>query len=287
MSLDKNELTESLDRAIGEQLELNTFVEVALTGMHDAAQGTRLIELTQKTLEAIKRPSLFTSDEELREHVDKAKKLENFARSQATSGFPYLFSLAIIRCWSIIEVAVDDLVLALLARPDHIPPDGILSEIKGPLLPFLNASLDERAELMAIALKQKLATALKPGAARFEELLGPFGLAGTIDDSVKRLLFELSAVRNVLVHKNGVADKRFVEACPWINCKQGVKISPSYSHFHMYLFASGWYVNEVSLRTRRKFQLEEDQNVIALQPTLLDTCQTLLSNRDRFLAQGT
>lgn len=281
-----DELTELLGRARSELVELNTFVKVALAGMQDAAQATELIELTHRTLKLANGPGLFATEEEFRGHVDKAREFEEFARGQAASGFPYLFSLAIIRCWSILEVAVDDLVLAVLARPDCTAPEGVLSEIKGPLLPFLNASLEERAELMAVALKQKLATSLKPGAARFEELLKLFGLAGAIDDSVRLILLELSEVRNVLVHKNGVADKRFVAACPWMNWKQGVKINPSYNAFFMYFFASLWYVNEIKLRTRQKFRLEDDKNLATSREVLLDACREWLLHQDRLLPKG-
>jgi hypothetical protein len=151
--------------------------------------------------------------------------------------------------------------------------------MEGPLLPFINASPEDRAELMFIALKQKLSVALKPGVARMEELLEPVGLHGQINDAVRRLLLELGAVRNVLVHRNGITDKRFIVACPWLQCREGRPLSLSHNHFEMYWFAVGWYMLEISRRVVRKFNLLTEVE----EKELIETEQSFLSAIDRFL----
>src|SRR5205807_809084 len=119
---------------------------------------------------------------------------------------------------------------------------------EGPLLPFIDASIEERAELMAGALRQKLSIAFKPGIARFEEILQPFGLAAAVPAVIKQILLELASVRNVLVHKNGIADTRFLDACPWLKLVRGTRVVLTPKRFQMYDVAAHWYMLALASR---------------------------------------
>ena len=56
---------------------------------------------------------------------------------------------------------------------------------------------------------------MKKGVDGLEAILEKIKLPGTVDQEIKKLR-ELQQVRHSIVHKNGNADKRFVEAVPWM-----------------------------------------------------------------------
>ena len=272
-----NDLTEDLKRAIEDSMRLGRFVTAARSGIVSATKAVEWVSLQRRVAKALNDPDPYCSEEDFNRHQEAARPLENFAKEEASRGFSYLHSIAIVRIWSILEVTVDDLVRRLFRTPDALPAGGVISKMEGPLLPFINASAEDRAELMFVALKQKLTGALKPGVARMEELLEPFGLHGPINDAVRRLLLELGAVRNVLVHRNGITDRRFIVACPWLQCREGRPLSLSDNHFEMYSFAADWYTLEIHQRVIRKFSLlNEDEDLNELQ-------QVVMSAIDRFL----
>ena len=105
-----------------------------------------------------------------------------------------------LRLWSILETLIKDLVLEMLVTfPELLQSNEALKELKGPLLPFLMSSPSEQASVILKLLEKELGGS---GVARFESLLDQVGLGGKVDSLVKRSLFELWAVRNVVAHKN-------------------------------------------------------------------------------------
>jgi hypothetical protein len=280
-SMELPDLGQDLTRAIHEVVHLGTFVEIVLAGMTQAGSAVDWLLISREAANVLHRPDPFASEEEFERHRDDAKTLEDFAKDQANRGFPLLFSIVSIRLWSILEVMVDDFVRRLVLSPESLPPDSILHKIKGPLLPYVNASPEAKSEIMTAALKQELGAALKPGAARMEELLRVFGLAGSINEIVRRLLLESWAVRNVLVHRNGIVDKRFLEVCPWLRYSEGGSITLTRNQFRMYSLSAEWYIAEMCLRISRKFSVWTDQQerTIRLQENQLVVINNFLRNR--------
>lgn len=269
----------ALGRAVREHTALNTFVDVSLSGMYLATDAAASVDLRRQIARVLQEPDPFPTEDEFNKRKQEAKTLEDFAREQAAKGFPYLFALATVRLWSILEVMVEDLVIVTLERSDRLPTDGLLSRLEGPLLPFLSASDQERAECMTLALEEKVRAVFKPGVARFEALLEPLGLHGQVEEAVRRVLLELSSVRNLLVHKNGIVDRRFAEACPWLNWKPGREVTLTRNYFRMYGLAVDWYILELDTRLRRKSGSEPDERALQIQAALLTRLTEFLETR--------
>ena len=56
---------------------------------------------------------------------------------------------------------------------------------------------------------------------------------------------ELSAVRNVIAHRLGIADRRFLEACPWFNVELGDEVVVDGSKYSQYRAAVNAYAINV------------------------------------------
>lgn len=228
--------------------ELQTFVRFSWHGVHHLSGERAFAEQMIR----IKR-SASLSNEELQSDDDfrallPPADLEAFANTQLQSGFAYLYTIAVVRLWSIIETAVEDLVLDIIGRVSSAALPEKLRTLRGPLLEFSEASKDDQAAFLIDLLKHELKVALKPGVGKLELLLDSVGYGGPVDATVRRWLLELSQVRNVLVHREGRADRRFIEACPWFGAIRGETIHVARDDFDRYLFSVYWYFGELFRR---------------------------------------
>jgi hypothetical protein len=63
---------------------------------------------------------------------------------------------------------------------------------------------------------------------------------------------ELSQIRNILVHKAGIADRRLVESCQWLGFQIGQRVKVGYSMYRSFEDAVPEYVGAVVGRLKEK-----------------------------------
>lgn len=177
-----------------------------------------------------------------------AERMKSFSQEQESTGFPYLFSLATVKLWSILETMADDIAVHCIGDLEKCTNIDLLKKLKGPLIELLDASSYERNEYLASELKLAVKANLKPGIKRFEAIFEPLGMSGKVDSDVSLTFLELCQVRNVLVHRSGIADKRLVERCAWLPIEIGNVINVTYEDYMAYLTAANWYMLEVDKR---------------------------------------
>jgi len=114
----------------------------------------------------------------------------------------------------------------------------------------------DRCLWVADLLDQEAGGPLRAGANRFETLLQPFGLDGQIADDCRKTLFELSQVRNTIVHRRCRADRKLVDGCPWLDLVVGDRVKISHDMWERYGGAVGEYVLELIHRVRATFGLK-------------------------------
>lgn len=154
---------------------------------------------------------------DLRERTAKAEK-------QIQDGLPLLHSQMAIGIWSVLEAAIDDFVVAWMTNVSASLASEELAKIKVPAALFEEMDRPARMQFLLEEFKRNLRTDSKVGIERFESLLKPLGLSGPVEDSVRRDIFELSQVRNAILHRASRADQRLVEACPWLALRPGDKV---------------------------------------------------------------
>ena len=143
---------------------------------------------------------------------------------------------------------IDEIALECVLTPERCSESTLLAGLRGPLLEFMTSSADERAEFLVGQLKQEVRSSMQKGIGRFEAIIQPLGLHGAVPDAVRRTFFELSEVRNAIIHRRRVADKRFVSSCPWFGAKVGDEMLLGEQHFNRYELASRWYIFELDQR---------------------------------------
>jgi hypothetical protein len=188
--------------------------------------------------------------EERRESIEQAARDKELAQKEVDNGFPLLHEQAAIALWGSLEALVRSLVAAWLAnKPEAWQVDAVrklrvrLGDYE-PLEPF------ERCLWVVDLLDHEIGGPLRWGVNRFECLLQPFGMSGSLEDEYQRTLHELSQVRHVLVHRRGIADKKLLDACPWLNVRLGDRVRVTHDMWHRYASTNVEYVAELLKRAR-------------------------------------
>ncbi len=186
-----------------------------------------------------------------------ARKAARIAKEERDSGFSYIFGLGAVKLCSLMETAVDDLVMAMLCSPECRQRPAV-TRLKGSLVEFIALDHEEQSRHLADALAFDLKSTFKPGVGRFESLLDAIGLGGPVEDDVRREIMNLLETRNVLVHRSGRADKKFINNCPSLGFKEKDEVRIDRDRFSKYIAACGWYLLEMNRRLRAVTDGTED-----------------------------
>ncbi len=239
-----------IDRYIDDFFALEKFVTLCLHGLEVGVEAGTYIDLSERVAEVLRRPKPFSTPEEREEAIRRANALELFSQTQKAQGFPFLYGLAAIKMWALLEAAVDDLIADQL-RQHRASKFPVLARVKGVLVDFIDATEEEKIDILTQKIKESTDSPFKKGCSRFEVPLDAVFLGGSLPESIRKALFELSEVHNVLVHRNATADRRFRDACPWFDTSPGSTIGLVQNHYRMYSLSTLWYFVELDNRVLR------------------------------------
>lgn len=233
-------------------LALSTFAIRQLSGFGRLAEAMKMA-----------RASLREKDhDDVEAQIAFAKATEKLAMEEVRDGFPLLISHSVVAIWSALEATIPKFVIQyLLLRPGILKSEPF-ERIKIPVSTY--ESLDREGFVSEVVQEVMQATqsSLKPGVGRFEALLDKVGLGGPVPDSMRRDLFELSQVRNLIVHQFARADARFVAACPWMQSVPGARIKLTNEDFDRYRDAIRGYMRIIIERVRSAAVSEANQNSV-------------------------
>lgn len=114
---------------------------------------------------------------------------------------------------------------------------------------------EDRFHFIISQLENDLKSKYKTGINRFESILDIFGFSGPVDQDIKQNLFELSQVRNVIVHRSGIVDRRFTCACPWLRMNPGDNIQINHEIYFGYSNSVASYTYILLRRVLDRFEI--------------------------------
>ncbi len=182
----------------------------------------------------------------LREEENDIRLLK-FTNVEAEKNDPYLFSLAAVRLWAMIEAAVRELLVECMKRARELPNLSVVEKLRGRVFGFIGATADAQAELFAGLLWQSSDSPLL-GVRRYDALLDKLGLQGKSPTVIAEITRELSEVRHCVVHRGGRADDKLLQACPWLRLTAGDELPANMERFWYYRTATYWYVIDLARR---------------------------------------
>lgn len=175
-----------------------------------------------------------------------SKEMAIFLRKEFGSGFQFMNRMWTVMLWSILENYVRDfLVEWIKINPDAMKAEAI-QKMPIRLGEYEALQGNEKYEYIVDTIESQLKLGI--GISRFEVVLAQFGLSGKVNENTKREILELQQVRHVLVHRNGIVDKRLLERCPWVAPEPGATIFIDFEIYQMYFGAVANYAMEIGDR---------------------------------------
>lgn len=174
----------------------------------------------------------------------------SLARREVDEDFPQLRAQAVIALWGSMEYLIRTLVASGLENMPNPPGAELLGRIKIRFGDWARLTSNERYLHLLDRVEQENGSGLRYGAAKFDIFLNLIGANISFDDSVRRALIELHQTRNLLVHREGLADRRFVEACSWLGKHEGEVVRVSGADYAKYFTAVGEYVHALIVNSR-------------------------------------
>ena len=181
------------------------------------------------------------------EHAAREKVL---AQSEVDNDFPILHEQATVALWGSLEALVRTFSAGWLANQPGAWQVEAVKKLRIRLGDYEALEPFDRCLWVIDLVDQEASGPLKAGVGRFESLLMPFKLDGTVDDKCRKTLFEMSQIRHLIVHRRGRADRKLIGACPWLTLKQGERIKITHKMWNDYNVAVTEYVLELIQRVR-------------------------------------
>lgn len=221
--------------------------------------GIYTIQVMPKVVEALGKVDFDEEPTTYEERLENAKQDAELAQKEVDNGFPLLHAQAVVSIWGCLESQVRAFLANWLAKEPGALLVNQVQKLKVQIGDYERLTPEERPYYILDLLERDMQSSLKQGVSRFETLLEIFGMGGAVDETVRKDLFEMHQIRNVVVHRQGIADKRLATSCPWLNIEPGEIIVVSHQDLRRYSEAALGYITRLVIRSSIHFGLSKDE----------------------------
>lgn len=139
------------------------------------------------------------------------ESIEAYVQSEHDSGYSHTLGRGVTELWSLLESMMLDLAADYLLHERAGWQRDDVRKVRISIGDYHTMDDRERAQFVI----KKIDNAQLAGVSRFKNLLTAIGLSHpAVDPGTKDAIYELEKVRNVLVHRDGRTDQRFLDQCP-------------------------------------------------------------------------
>jgi hypothetical protein len=231
------------------------------------------LSVTQALPNAVEVLSQTERDETKKSEYEKSlvetKRVADVAKKEIEKGFPFLFSQAALMLYAHLEGSIKRFIIEYFRQSKSILNIKEVANLKITFAEYSSLDETERYDYLFSLYEKNIAMGMQYGVTRFEALLGPIGFSGEVKSSIKQCIFELSQIRNNLLHRGGIADKHLIKSCPSLNLVLGDKVIVSREHYEKYHQAISEYVLVIAIRLGEKqgrnmdeFKVEFSQTIV-------------------------
>jgi hypothetical protein len=226
--------------------------------LHLSMKGISMIRAVPKLVQALAKAQEELG-EEANDRFERAKKEADLAHREVSDGFPLLHAQTAIALWSTLEATIRLFLVRWLQNYKQAMEVQAVQKLRVRIGEYERLEGEDRFFYIIDRLERELSVPLKTGITRFELLLEPFNLSGSIDEDVRRNLFEINEIRNTLVHRSGSADRRLIDSCPWLNLKVGDLVKIDHNMINRYFESVAKYGTELILRIGEFFGVDMEE----------------------------
>lgn len=226
-----------------------------LGGFEDVAQVTRRMLGEATGLPRLtKLLTVGDESQKAEERRNAAERDAEIAGAEIERGFATLAMQGVVLYWAALETYVDDVVIGVVRSDLEVLRGDDLARVKIPLGDLLAMPDDDRFEFLLREVESSLRSRMKAGTSRFEPLLSAVGLGGPVRDATQRNLFRLHKVRNLVAHRGGRIDRRFLDECPGFGEGEiGERLNLDATAYHELVRAAVDYAFTIHARAVRRF----------------------------------
>jgi hypothetical protein len=183
----------------------------------------RLISLTEQIGDEV--------TDDLKTDLEKATSNADFVSKEGSRGYPLLHAFTLVGIWAALEAGVEDMLVGILCNEPAVLTTYAFEKIKIPLTKYEQLDKEERMRFLLSEIQREYTSGLAQGVKAFESALYVFNLSGPVDPAIGDALWKINNLRNVIVHRDSRADRRFVENCPFMNLKIGDRVLVDHETF--------------------------------------------------------
>jgi hypothetical protein len=191
---------------------------------------------------------------QLASDLAEAKKEAQLAEEECKTGFPLLHAHALVAMWAALEAAIEDMLVGILLNEPETLKKEAFAKIRVPFADFETKNKEERMRFLIDELGRNLGR--KNGVDAFEGLLHHFELSGSVTEEDRKLVWQTHHLRNVFVHRAACADRRLVEACPWLQLRVNDPVTVSHGEFVRCARALSSYALTITHRLGKRYAVD-------------------------------
>jgi hypothetical protein len=149
------------------------------------------------------------------------KSTQVAAAEEMAADFPTTNAQFVLHTCSNCESLCQDFLRACIEHDETLTRKHPLSKVKFSLTELKSMTDKDRVSALADAVMDELGAPNRIGVEKFHEVFSFVGFSFPIKKDWRNPLRELHAVRNVLLHRGGIIDQRFLSLCPWVSVEPG------------------------------------------------------------------
>jgi hypothetical protein len=224
--------------------------------VHLAMKGISFAQNAQRVAELLNRIDDNDAEEDGRVRLQRAQAETALAGREVSQGFPVLHAQAVVTQWAYLEACVRRLLADWVQNEPSCLGGDAFQKVRVRLADYERLDGIDKAFFVVDAFERENGAGLQNGVDRFETLLSAVGLNADVPAALKRLIFELGQVRNVILHRGGVVDRKFSDACPWLGVKVDDQLQVTHTKYAEYGRAVQDYFTLLICRVGDRFGVE-------------------------------
>lgn len=201
-----------LEELLNDLKRLLEVADVSVSGLKVA----QMMPQFSKIIKALKH------DINAEQHLDVIKRAE-IAKVEVDAGFPFLYTQSILMMYAYLEGTVKRCIISFFMNND-LTRIKELNTIKISFGEYVSLDESEKFDYLFQQYEKAIAAGMMYGVTRFENLLSPIKFSGKVNEDISKDIFELSQIRNTILHRGGIVDRHFANHCHWLGYKKGDKI---------------------------------------------------------------
>lgn len=239
----KEWVTKHFEWSIEKIQELDSLLHLTMMGLSGIKGYPRVLMVVTRVKEYLEES---TGDEE--KDIESATKNAKLAETEIQNEFPIAHAQAVVMLWAYLEATVGSFIAEWIASEPNAYSVREIRRLKVELGDYIGLDDDQKHFYVYQLLEQNVAAGIRYGVSRFESILAPFGLSGEVDEEVRKNIYELGQIRNVLLHRGGLADARMVSNCPWLGLNRGEAVKVTHKQYAKYRDAVIKYLCVILMR---------------------------------------